>query len=142
MMEGVLALFIPIIAIVGTFAVAIIIVLAALRSRRIRHEMLHRERMLALEKGLPVPMDYTEQARKRRPYVTGLVWAAIGLGIVLWGIIAPEDDLNAWGLIPLFVGIALLIGDHVALKRERRNDSDSGLYPPDPTSYRGPDSPS
>ncbi|MDD5088966.1 MAG: DUF6249 domain-containing protein [bacterium] len=126
-----LAMLIGLVAVLGTFVVVIVIVLAALRSRRIRNEMLHRERMLALEKGVPVPMDYADSPRHRRPYVVGLIWAGIGLGIIIWGSIEGESDINAWGFIPLFVGVALLIGDYVASRRERKNDSDSAAFPAD-----------
>jgi len=142
MSEGTMAMLIPIIAIIASFTVVVVIVLAVLHNRRIRHEMLHRERMMALEKGLPVPMDYSEGQSRRRPYVTGLIWAGVGLAVILWGIIESENDLNAWGLIPFFVGVALLIGDRIAVKRERRNHSDSTMYPPADAPYRGPDNPS
>lgn len=137
----ILAMMIGLVAVLGTFVVVIVIVLAALRGRRNRTEMLHRERMLALEKGLPVPMDL-DSPRHRRPYVVGLIWAGIGLGIVIWGAIEGESDLNAWGLIPFFVGVALLIGDYVASRRERKSDSDLAAFPPDRAGYPGPDNPS
>jgi len=110
-------MFIGLVSAVAFFAAIIVIVVVIIRHRKERAEMLHKERMMALEKGLPVPTDVLEPPRKKRPYVTGLVWAGIGVAIVLWGIIEQEDDLNAWGLVPLFVGIALIIGDALAARR-------------------------
>ncbi|MFZ5433859.1 MAG: DUF6249 domain-containing protein [Calditrichota bacterium] len=141
-MEGIIALFLPIIAIVGSFTVILVIVLAVLNNRRARLEMLHKERMMALEKGLPVPMDYSDSQSRRRPYVSGLIWAGIGIALVIWGSLSGESDMNAWGLIPFFVGVALLVGDWMALKRERKNDNDSAVFPPADASYRGPENPS
>ncbi|HEY3294713.1 MAG TPA: DUF6249 domain-containing protein [bacterium] len=132
------------ISIAGTLAVILIIVLAQIRNRRARAEMLHKERLLAIEKGIPIPPDYLETGdnKKRRPYVGGLVWAAVGLGLLIWGIIGEDHDLNGFGLIPLFVGIALMIGDFLATKRVAHPKNDSVVYPEAPAPYRAPDNPS
>jgi hypothetical protein len=135
-----MAMLIGLAFVVGSFAVIIIIVLVTVRSRRAKAEMLHRERMLALEKGVPIPPDYLESPRRKRPYVAGLIWAGIGLGAVVWGIVEGESDANAWGLIPFFVGIALLIGDWLSSRREQRAGSGSGLYPVPGEAPRAPDS--
>jgi len=135
-----MAMLIGLFFVVGSFVVVLLIVLTAFRNRRVRAEMLHRERMLALEKGLPVPPDYLEGPKRRRPYVAGLIWAGIGLGAIVWGIIEGESDANAWGLIPFFVGIALLIGDWLSQRRAERAGSGSEPYPGAGEGYRAPES--
>jgi hypothetical protein len=124
-----MAMLIGLFFVVGSFVVLLLIVLTAFRNRRVRAEMLHRERMLALEKGLPVPPDYLEGLRRRRPFVAGLIWAGMGLGIVGWGIIEGESDVNAWGLIPFFVGVALILGDWLSQRRAARAGSGLAPYP-------------
>jgi hypothetical protein len=135
-----MAMLIGLLFVVGSFVVVLLIVLTAFRNRRVKAEMLHRERMLALEKGLPVPPDYLEGAKKRRPFVAGLIWAGMGLGAVAWGIIEGESDANAWGLIPFFVGIALILGDWLSQRRAARAGSGSALYPGAGEGDRAPES--
>lgn len=124
--------------VMGSIIVVLLIVISAFRNRRARAEMLHRERMLALEKGLPIPSDYLESQKKRRPFVAGLIWAGIGLGSVLWGLIDSESDANAWGLIPFFVGIALLIGDWLSQRRNARDRNDAESFPGAGDTYQTP----
>ncbi len=76
----------------------------------------NREKMLALEKGLPIPLDRTADparliARARR---TAIILISTGIGIALsFGVIAwvekEMDALNgsALGIIPLLIGIGL-----------------------------------
>ena len=130
-----MAMMIGLTFVMGSIVVVLLIVVSAFRNRRARAEMLHRERMLALEKGLPVPPDYLENPKKRRPFVAGLVWAGIGLGSVLWGLLEGEGDTNAWGLIPFFVGIALLIGDWLSAHRTTRSQNDAESFPGAGDSY-------
>lgn len=124
-----LAMMIGFTFVVGSIIVILLIVIGAFRNRRMRAEMLHKERMLAIEKGLPIPPDYLDNPKRRRPFVAGLIWAGIGLGALIWGIITGEDDMNAWGLIPFFVGVALLIGDWLTARRTAKSGNGSESYP-------------
>jgi hypothetical protein len=132
-----------IVAIVGSLVVIVIVATIAMRNRRLRAEMLHKERLMAIEKGLPLPPDYSEQPKKKRPYMAGLVWAAIGAGALLWGVIeratSESNDYNAWGIVPLLVGIALLIGDRISISREAAMRSEPSPYPLDPGAQKAPD---
>jgi hypothetical protein len=137
-----LGVYLGMLSVMGTLAVILIIVLAQLRSRRARAEMLHKERLLAIEKGIPIPSDYLETRKKRQPYIQGLVWTAVGLGLMLWGLFGTDRDLNGLGFIPFLVGIALLIGDFVASKRVAHQRNGSEAYHEAPVPYRAPDNPS
>jgi hypothetical protein len=102
----------------------IVLVVMEHRSRRIRQKMLHEERMLALEKGLPVPMDYADMRSKRRPYMKGLVMMAIGCGTMVLSISNGRDEALSGsflgiGSIFILVGIALFIGDWLAAKQSK-----------------------
>ena len=132
-MEGMMAMTIALVAVVGSFVVVLGIVWIAIRARHNRNQMLHQERMLAIEKGLPVPPDYLERMPRRRPYVRGLVFSAIGLGMIVFGFINSleyggrhDNDLLGLGSVFLLVGIALLAADRINLKKQ--NGYDSGSY--------------
>ncbi|RPH96382.1 hypothetical protein EHM69_01575 [candidate division KSB1 bacterium] len=122
-----MALGIGLIAVIGSFAVILVIVMTAFRNRRLRMEALHKERMLAIEKGLHTPEEFGDLPQKRRPFVAGLVWAAVGLGFILWGTVTGEHETSGIGMIPLLVGAALFIGDWISTRRHPRHGN-SGLY--------------
>jgi hypothetical protein len=145
MQDEVFIVLIVLITVGGSLAVALTIVMVAMRNRRRRMEMIHAERLAAIEKGLPLPMDYTEtDYPRRRLFVPGLVWAAVGVGIILFGLVGREDDhdLVGLGIIPLLVGIALLIGDVITYRRLKRMGNGGGTYPGADASHRDPGNPS
>jgi hypothetical protein len=139
---GALGILTGLVFVAGSLAVLLVIVLAQIRTRRVRAEMLHQERMLAIEKGIPIPPDYLEVTRKRRPYVSGLVWAGIGLALLIWGVIGEDKDLNGFGLVPLFVGIALMIGDFMSAKKAAPPKNGTEVYREAHATCQAPDNPS
>lgn len=106
----VLALLIPIVAIVGAFAVAIVGIVVG--GKKKEHE--HKERMLALEKGLPLPEPPEETGL---PYTgrraAGFVFLGLGIALVvaLWVVAGAVGGV--WGLVPALIGIALLVAASV-----------------------------
>jgi uncharacterized BrkB/YihY/UPF0761 family membrane protein len=89
----------------------------------------NRERMLALEKGLPGTFDsFTDAARLvAKARRTAIVLIATGVGIVLCfaaiGAIEHEvDALNgsAIGIIPLLIGIGLFVDYRLQVKELRQ----------------------
>ena len=87
-----------------------------------KKELVHKERLFALEKGLPLPEP---PEKKEKPvYATrrawGLVWFGMGLALTIALAANPEAaDVNAWGwgLIPTFIGAGLLVAGYLD-KRE------------------------
>ncbi len=132
MHEGMMAMLIGLVAVVGSFALVVIIVWMSIRARNQRNQMLHQERMMAMEKGLPVPPDFFESTPRRRPYVRGLVWGAVGLGVMVFGWIQVQQDgdwdLVGIGVVLLLVGVALLIGDRITIKKGNGWDASSAPY--------------
>lgn len=96
MIPAVLALLIPIVAIWTG------------HQRQIREvEARHRERLAAIEKGLPVPPDPVPPPKKvGSPLLRGLVWLGVGLAIVYSRI---DDEFSKLGWIPAAIGAAYLI---------------------------------
>jgi len=92
-----------------------------------RKRMAHAERRAALERGLPVPPESGTNGSSHRPPPTregyllrGLIWSAIGLGIVVAGATAAyftapggdrQDALTfaCIGFIPFALGLAYLL---------------------------------
>jgi hypothetical protein len=92
-----------------------------------RRRMAHAERLAALEKGVPIPPESGTNGSSHRPPTTregyllrGLIWSAIGLGIVVAGatvayFTAPYSDrqdaltIACLGFIPFALGLAYLL---------------------------------
>jgi hypothetical protein len=104
------------------------------RRRERRMEMIHKERMMAMEKGIPLPElpDFADPAGRstlgeaiagvrinpRWPLGLGAVFVMLGTGISLALWLSPEHDPhNAWpvGLVGVFFGIGLFL--HYVLTR-------------------------
>jgi hypothetical protein len=122
----VVAIFIPIIGILGGVFIAVTAVVMNGR----RKELEHRERILALEKGQPIPTPMTEPERPKYSSrrTNGFVMAGIGLALTI-ALSAEEgfSDGGVWGLIPLFIGVGLLIAGTLDKRewdaQQRRNSS-------------------
>lgn len=110
-MEGVLHELPGILGVVLSLLMAIIIPTVAIwtgHQRQIREvESRHRERMAAIDKGLPIPADPPPRPRKPgSPLLRGLIWLGVGLAIVFSGL---DGDFSKLGWIPAAVGAAYLI---------------------------------
>lgn len=104
---SVVAIFIPILAVVGVFAVVITSVIVGGKSKELEHQ----ERLLAMEKGIDLPEP--KEKRKRPRYLAirawGLVLFALGIAVLI-GISAEAGFKHGlWGLTPLLVGLSLLL---------------------------------
>jgi multisubunit Na+/H+ antiporter MnhC subunit len=110
--NGILALTIPITAIVLGIGIGALSLWLDYRRKTALFELHHRERMAAIEKGIevpPLPPElFTNPRRNRDPLKSGLVWTLIGVAVcIAWYL--EDKDSWAWGLIPLAIGLANLI---------------------------------
>jgi hypothetical protein len=115
----ILALFIPLVAIVMGVGVAMLAIFLQYRKRKETFALYHQERMAAIEKGVDLPPlpDFllSDDGRAFRPYhprrhlLKGLTWlfTGIGLGVALWPTAGFEYSL--FSLIPIGVGLAQLV---------------------------------
>jgi 4-hydroxybenzoate polyprenyltransferase len=96
------------------------IVYIILRSRRLQKamELLHTERMAAIERGMDLPASSLEIlgdqiARSKRPrtaLLPGLVWLFVGVAIALSRLTIDGNEAPLMvGLIPAGIGLAYLI---------------------------------
>lgn len=142
-----IAVMIPIVAILGTFAVVVVAIVVEGRKK----DLVHKERLIALEKGLPLPEPPEKPVKPvystRRAW--GLVWLGLGLALTIALAANPEAaDVNAWGwgLIPTFIGAGLLIAGLLDKKEwdERRAKEESAVGssgPPPPAAPPAPPAP-
>ena len=107
-----LGVFIPILFLCGAIVTAIVAVIVNGRNK----ELEHRERLIALEKGIPLPEPRIVQKPQRPIHSIRRAWGLIFIGIGVALIIAisahPDAGLTGgvWGLLPLFIGIGLIVG--------------------------------
>ena len=98
-------------------------------ARQHRLEVIHRERLVAMEKGIPLPelpldpVAVPKPRDPRAPLVHGIVWTAFGVGgiaaLVLMG--RPPNGPPLWPLpLPLlFLGVGLILYYALASDRAR-----------------------
>jgi NADH:ubiquinone oxidoreductase subunit 3 (subunit A) len=110
----VIAVTIPIVFLLGAIAVTI----TALILESGRKEQKHKERLAAMEKGIPIPEEPVKQSPPRYLAMRawGLVFTLFGVALVVG--ISAEKGINhgLWGLLPLSIGVALLISAYMERK--------------------------
>jgi hypothetical protein len=95
--------------------IALAIARSALAQRTRRYELEHQERLLAIEKGAPLPPLTMPPQRIRNPYVWGFILISIGVAMCLAMLIEGDEDWG-WGLLFLLPGIAVLAANLLYLK--------------------------
>ena len=117
--------FLPVLIVFGA---AVLIVFFALQAQHRRRELEHKERMQALEKGLPIPPSLvTERPKTHNPYVAALVWIAIGVGMILMFWSVGQGELAGVAAIPLCIGLALLVANIIHQKQLSKEKKPSDL---------------
>lgn len=115
---AIVAVFIPIVAVIAVFAVIIVKVIYDGK----RKELEHRERLLAMEKGIELPQP-PPPAEKRLTYMNLRNWGIVltALGLILFLGISLEGGVRhgPWGLIPFAIGVGLLISAGLEAKEVR-----------------------
>lgn len=99
------------------------------RERQSRLEVIHRERLAAMDKGIPLPelpLDATALPKPPDPHAPllhGLVWLAFGVGgMSTLYLIDPAGPAGVWWSLPLplvFLGFGLVL--YYVLAKPRGN---------------------
>ena len=103
----VVAIFIPILFVLGGVLIAITAVIANAKKR----ELEHRERVVAMEKGilLPEPEKTVKKPAFSGRRAAGLVIFGLGLALTIALSVAESIHEGVWGLLCMFVGLGLLV---------------------------------
>jgi len=140
MNEEVVAVFIPIVAIVMSLSIPIVYAVVDYRRKRAIVDAHHKERLAAIERGMDIPAlpesFYNPQGPQRRPrtLLIGMIWFFVGIALtVALGKVAG-DDVMYFGLIPTGVGLAFLIYYAIEGRKERPPVTDIQTKAAAPTS--------
>ncbi len=103
----IVAILIPILAVIGTFAMIITVIIVSGREK----ELKHKERLTAMEKGIEIPADAPKAKRPafKSLRAWGLVLLLLGIVLFLALWVQVEFQYSIWGLGPAAIGAALLI---------------------------------
>jgi len=101
------AVFIPILFVMGGVLIAVTAVIINGRNK----DLEHRERIIAMEKGIAIPEPPVAEKKPvhsaRRAW--GLVMSGIGLTLTIALGVSQGFENGVWGLLPLGIGVGLLI---------------------------------
>lgn len=127
-LESILAVMVPIIAIVMGIGLAMLAVWVRHQSKREMFELHHKERLLAIERGMevpPLPPEFFKDGLDRGSdrMRQGLVWLFVGMALIVALALNKSLETAAWGLIPFAVGIANLIYHFAVGRRQTENSS-------------------
>ena len=113
----IIGVFIPIVAIVMGIGIGMLSIWTEHKRKAQLLEQYHKERIAALEKGLPLPeldrrlvaLDETEPPTAAKAYRNGIMMFLIGVVLFFALDNLLGDRLSLFGLIPAAVGVANLV---------------------------------
>lgn len=110
---------------IAFFACAAFIVWTLIQSNMKRAQMMHEERMLAIERGVAMPDMGTR--KQKNPYKWPFILIGIGLAWAV-AVMIRGGESYGWALLPLFIGSGLLIA-HRYQTRDRKPRPEDTLPP-------------
>ncbi|MDE2148959.1 MAG: hypothetical protein KGJ55_03790 [Gammaproteobacteria bacterium] len=120
---SVLNSLVPMVAIVTSFGVPLLVVIAVLVYRFRRQRLINDVILKLAEKGQTVPPElFVEPVRQRSELRRALTWIMVGLGLIVFGAFDGDRDVIGIGFIPLLIGI----GFFVAYKLEKKDGPAAG----------------
>jgi hypothetical protein len=137
MNEELVAVFIPIVAIVMSLSIPIVYAIVDYRRKRAIVEAHHKERLAAIERGMDIPAlpesFYNPPAplRRNRTLLVGMIWFFVGIGLTVALGQVVGDGVMYFGLIPTGVGLAFLLYYAIEGRKEKpRVDEVAGAPSP------------
>jgi hypothetical protein len=116
-----LAVMIPITAVMGGIAIAIVAIIMGSRKK----ELEHKERIIAMEKGISIPQQPVEPTRPayQSNRTGGFVLTLLGIALTIAISVSSNLQGGIWGLVPLAIGIGLLIASSIEKKEVDTKES-------------------
>jgi Flp pilus assembly protein TadB len=123
----VIAVMIPIVAIVMGIGIGMLSLLLDYRKKREMFAMHHKERLMAIEKGMevpPLPPEFFQNGH-RRPRSSadnlrrGLILLLVGAAIMV-ALYNTYNRTYLWGLVPAAIGIAQLLTYYIESRKAAR----------------------
>jgi hypothetical protein len=126
MNPGAIAVSIPVVAIVMGIGIGMLAIWTEHKRKAQLLEQYHKERLLALEKGLPLPeldrrlvaLDESAPPNSARAFRNGLMMLLIGVILFFALDELVGERVSLFGLIPAAVGIANLVYGMLLLRKE------------------------
>ena len=129
MTDAALPFLVPIVAIAGAFAVAIVAMVLKAHAR----ERQHRERMFLAEKGMEIPRELYE-VKEPRPngfrasrawlMVLGTMFVFIGIGVMIALGVREGMYQGINGVIPLLIGVGFLSAERLIARSVAKSERD------------------
>ncbi|MBT3232368.1 MAG: hypothetical protein HN356_06085 [Calditrichaeota bacterium] len=119
------------------FATSVLIVYFAIQARTKQNQNEHEERMLALEKGVEIPMSPgrrknvtsdEDNPKHRNPYIWPIVLISLGTAMIARSMLSGDFDIS-WSLIPFLIGIGLLVAHQLFQKQKEKREKNEDSSP-------------
>lgn len=132
-MKHIIPLLIPLVAIVMGIGIGMLALWLDHQKKTRIFELHHKERLLAIERGMevpPLPLELLQGHNKPKATLAGslrwgLIWLFLGLAIAIGHVFNDRADTAVWALMPIAVGLALLLYYSII----RRQESGSAAAP-------------
>jgi hypothetical protein len=125
-LQHILPLLIPILGIVMGIGIGMLALWLDHQKKTRIFELHHQERMLAIERGMevpPFPLEFLQGRDKPKATLAGslrwgLIWLFLGVAIAIGHLFNDRADTAVWALMPIAVGLALLIFYSIGRRQE------------------------
>jgi hypothetical protein len=124
----VIAVMIPIVAIVMGIGIGMLSLVLDYRKKRDMFAMHHKERLVAIEKGMevpPLPPEFFQNGRRKYAHSPsdllrrGLVLLLVGVAVSV-ALYGTHNRSYLWGLVPAAIGIAQLLAYFIEARKAPR----------------------
>ncbi|MDB5976249.1 MAG: hypothetical protein JWR07_3009 [Nevskia sp.] len=119
--EHFMGLLIGLVAVILIFGMPVFIVVAVLRHRLEKQRMVNELALRLADKGQAIPPElFVEAVRQKSDLRRGIIWAMVGLGILLFGAFDGDSDIMGIGFIPMMIGIGFTAAALLEKKQKER----------------------
>ncbi len=130
----VLPFLVPLVAIIMGIGVGMLALWLDHQKKIHIFELHHKERLMAIERGMevpPLPAEFFHGRGKSETSLIsnlrwGLIWLLLGLAIAAAMILNGDSARATWGLIPIAIGLAQLIFYSIGRRQEPGVDVSQG----------------